>query len=85
MPGLGFGMAAQEKFLPMQESPPAARAAGQSQADHIQTEKEIFAEVSAFDGLLQILVGGGNDSDIHRHESRSADTMKFPILKHPRA
>ncbi|MGB9004664.1 MAG: hypothetical protein WCB96_02965 [Candidatus Aminicenantales bacterium] len=38
---------------------------GGSQGDHIQPEKQVVSKLSFLDGPLQILVGGGDDPDIH--------------------
>ena len=52
---------------------------GQSQTDHIQTVKQVFAEHAFFDALLQILVGGRNDPHIGFNGTVAADAVKMAI------
>ena len=44
---------------------------------------EVEAELSLTDGLLQVLVGCGNDPDVHGNGIMAADPGNFPLFQDP--
>ncbi len=44
--------------------------------------EEIGPELVLKDSLLQVLVGGGDDAQVHRHGAQAADALNFPGLEH---
>ena len=49
--------------------------------NHVQAVKQIFAEISARDFIFQILVGGGDNPDIHGNGFVSAHRLKSLLLE----
>ena len=55
----------------------------QTQPDHIEAMKEVFAEQSLADPILEILMGGGDDPDIGAHRLMTAHPVVLAIGEHP--
>ena len=55
---------------------------GQAQADHVQAVKQVFAESTVFDALLQVLVGGGDDAHIGLDRVMTAHAVKMAVAEH---
>ena len=53
----------------------------QAQVDDIEAEIQIFAELTVFDSLFHIPIGGGEDTHVHRHRLVGADPVDFPFLQ----
>ena len=49
--------------------------------DHVEPMEEIFAECAPVDQVVQVLVGRGDDSHVHRHRSRPAHRGNVAALE----
>src|ERR1700690_3554306 len=49
--------------------------------DYTEAIKQVFAEFPINDGFLQILVGGGDDADVHVNLFVAAQRTNFAFLK----
>ena len=52
---------------------------GQSQPDHVQAVKKIFAEQAALHADFQVLVGGGDDAHVGLDRLMSADAVELSV------
>ena len=57
-----------------------SRKRGHIQFDNIEAVKKVFAETAAFDLLLQIAVGGGEDAGVDADFGVGADALEAAIL-----
>src|SRR5579863_1702226 len=62
---------------------PAFAKSGDAQTQNIEAEIEIAAEGALHDGLLQIAVGGGEDSNVDWDTASAADWTNFLFLDRP--
>ena len=44
--------------------------------------EEVEPEGTGSDGILQVSVAGGDDSDVDRNRLAAADSFKLPFLEH---
>ena len=50
---------------------------------HVEPEPQIFSKSPGLHHLRQVLVGGGNDADVHRDALGPAHALDFPMLDDP--
>ena len=50
--------------------------------DHVKAMKQILTEITIRDTLFQILVGRGNNADIHLNRLMSAHPIELAIGQH---
>src|SRR5438876_563256 len=73
-----------EEAVPQQQHVVAALAQGREMnAHHLEPEVEIVAEAPAPHLGLEILVGGGDQPDVHRDVLRAAHPLEVPVIDEP--
>src|SRR5262245_10660159 len=55
----------------------------QADRDYVDAIVELFPELSARDGLLQISIRGRYHPDVHVHQRGATDSANLTLLKHP--
>ena len=59
-----------------------SRSGGNEERHHVEAVEEVVAKLAAGDGILQDLVGGGDDANVHLNGARPAETHEVPFFEH---
>ena len=59
-----------------------SRRGGMAIGHDLQTVEEVLAELTRGDGLLEVLVGGGDDAHVDADQFRAADHPEGAVLEH---